>query len=187
MFEYSPSLQKAYTRLFRGAAWVAHEKLHLTPNALSILSFLVVLLGLILFATQHLEAALIVTLIGFLLDGLDGSVARMYNMQTRTGFYFEMIFDGIHELLLYPSLAIGGYIEWNIALTSVGIFLILRIWKFYKKDIFDPGFKRVSVLFGYLIAFDFVAVITLLWATFGIFVNTLLAIQKKIPQLKARS
>lgn len=184
MFEYAPRLQKTYTRIFEPAARFFHDTLHLTPNKISIAGFACVLGGTGCILFHKLEIGLAVTLIGMLLDALDGTVARLYNLHTPTGEIFETVFDGIHEVIAYPALAAAGYMSWWIALLAVPAFVILRIWKWKNQNIFDPGFKRVSIFFGYLIHFDFTGIITAIWAYFGIAVNLFQALDQRIHTKK---
>lgn len=182
MYEYAPSLQKTYTKIFQGSAKFAHETLHLTPNQISVVAFLVSLIGLAYFYFHFALVAVILTLIALLLDGLDGTMARTYNMKTRLGFIFETVFDGTHEILLYPVLALAGYVHWYLAITAVIIFLVLRIWKYKNQNIFDAGFKRVGVVFGYILGFEFVLAITLTWTIFAIFVNIFKMIDTRLAK-----
>ncbi len=172
MYEYSPALQKTYTKIFQGPARIAREKLHLTPNQISVIGFLFTLVGLGYFYFQYPFIGILLTLVGMLLDGLDGTMARLYNMKTPLGHIFETVFDGTHEILLYPVLAAAGYVHWWLAILASSVFLVIRIWKHYKENIFDAGFKRVSVLFGYFMGFEFVLAITTAWVIFAIVVNT---------------
>jgi len=108
MFEHSPKLQKIYTRLLEIPASFLHETLHLTPNMVSVLAFALSMTGIVLIAFKQIDWGILVTFISYLFDALDGTIARKYNLQTKLGLHLEMIFDGLHELLLYPALAYAG-------------------------------------------------------------------------------
>jgi phosphatidylglycerophosphate synthase len=182
MYEYAPSLQKTYTKILRGPAKIAHETLRLTPNQISVVSFVLSLIGLAYFYFHYPLMAVIITLIALLLDALDGTIARTYNMKTKLGSIFETYFDGIHEVLLFPALALAGYVHWPIAIAGAVVFLILRIWKHHNQNIFDAGFKRFGVIFGYFLGFEFVLAVTLAWTVFAIFVNIFKFLDKKLTQ-----
>lgn len=182
MYEYAPSLQKTYTKIMRGPAKFFRETLHMTPNQVSILAFVLCLIGLGYFYFRMPLTGILITLVALLLDAIDGTMARIYDIKTKLGAIFETVFDGIHEVLLYPTLALAGYVHWTLALIAVGIFVVLRIWKHKNHTIFDAGFKRIGVFFGYILGFEFVLAITIAWTSFAIFVNILKILDKKLSQ-----
>lgn len=140
------------------------------------------MIGLGYFYFQAPTTGLIITLLGLFLDGIDGTMARVYNLKTKLGHIFETVFDGIHEILLYPVLAAAGYVRWPLAIAAVVIFFILRVWKYKNVNMFDGGFKRFGVVFGYFLGFEFVLAITLAWTTFAIFVNILKIIDARLSK-----
>lgn len=182
MYEYAPSIQKTYTKILQGPAKIAHETFQLTPNQISVISFILSLIGLAYFYFQYPLTAVIITIVALLLDALDGTIARTYNLKTKLGFYFETYFDGAHEILLYPVLAAAGYVDWRLAIVSSAVFLVIKIWKHNNLYIFDPGFKRIGVIFGLLLGFEFVLAITLAWTVFAIFVNIFKVIDAKLAK-----
>jgi len=179
MFTYSPALQNTYTKLFEAPARFLGGTLKLSPNTISIFAFLLSMASLVLIMVDMIGISMLVLLISLFFDAMDGSVARIYNKKTKLGFYFELIFDGLHEVLVYPALAYAGYIDWRIAAILVPALILYRVWEWRQPKIFVAGFRRVSVLFGYLFAFEFFAVVAAAWVYFGLMTQVLREVDKR--------
>lgn len=171
MFTYSPFLQKTYTKIFSLPAKFFHEVLRMSPNAVSVLAFVVSMTGLAMIFFAPIGLAIAVMFIGLLLDAVDGSIARIYNLKTKLGAKFELYFDSTHEFLVYPALSLAGYVDWRLTALLVPAFVILRVWEAKNPNIFNPGFKRVSPIVGYILIFNYVAICTIIWVYFGILVQ----------------
>jgi CDP-diacylglycerol--glycerol-3-phosphate 3-phosphatidyltransferase len=100
-------------------------RLGVTPNGLTVASWLLVLLAAILLARGYWVAGGLVLLAGGILDGLDGELARSLNAASNLGAFLDSITDHIGDLavhlgLLWWYLARGAVLE--PILLFVGLF-----------------------------------------------------------------
>jgi phosphatidylglycerophosphate synthase len=125
----------------------AHEKLGLTPNGISTLGFVIGMVAAGLVAAGFLLSGLIVMALSQIIDGLDGGVARRYNLQSSTGRMLETVYDRLNELAIFLALAFTGYATYTmVGLAFIAILLVTILEPFSG---FDPGFKRFVIYFGY--------------------------------------
>ena len=125
-----------------------HETLCLSPNQLSTIGFVIGMVAAALVAGGALLQGLIVLAISQIVDGLDGGVARRYNLQSKMGQTFEVVYDRLNELAIFLALAwIGQATYLMVVLAFIAILLVTIIEPMSK---FDPGFKRFMVYFGYI-------------------------------------
>jgi phosphatidylglycerophosphate synthase len=126
----------------------SHEKLGLSPNQISTIGFIVGLLAAVLVTFGFIEAGLIVLAFSQIIDGVDGGVARCYNLQSPKGQMFEVVYDRLNELVVFLALAFIGQTSYlMVVLAYIAILLVTIIEPLSK---FDPGFKRFMLYFGYL-------------------------------------
>src|SRR5258706_102038 len=85
-----------------------HETLGFSPNQISTIGFAVGLIAAALVASGALLAGLIVLAVSQIIDGLDGGVARKYNLQSDRGQMLEVVFDRLNELAIFLALAFIG-------------------------------------------------------------------------------
>ena len=79
--------------------------LKLTPNMVTILSFLIGTTAALSFATYHWVAGAILLQLHHFLDGADGNLARLTNRCTPFGAKLDKICDQILRLFLFVSIA----------------------------------------------------------------------------------
>lgn len=126
----------------------AHETLGLFPNQISTAGFVIGIGAAALVGLGYLVPGLIVLAVSQIIDGLDGGVARKYNLQSEKGQTLEVIFDRLNELAIFLALAFAGFVTLKmVALAFAAILLVSLIEPISK---FDPGFKRFMIYFGYL-------------------------------------
>lgn len=126
-----------------------HEGLGLSPNQISTIGFVIGIAAAVLVGMGYLVSGLIVLAVSQIVDGLDGGVARQYNLQSKTGQLLEIIFDRLNELAIFLALAMTGYVSFTmVGLAFIAILLVTMIEPMSK---FDPGFKRFMIYFGYLV------------------------------------
>ncbi len=125
-----------------------HETLGLTPNQISTIGFLVGIAAAFTVAAGHLLAGLLLLALSQIIDGLDGGVARKYNLQSKRGQALEVIYDRTDELAIFLALAYIGEVTYFIAVLAFAAILLVTAVEPYSR--FDPGFKRFMVYFGYL-------------------------------------
>ncbi len=130
-----------------------HETLGLTPNQISTIGFIVGIAAAVAVAAGALIPGLILLALSQIIDGLDGGVARRYNMRSERGQQLEVIFDRLNELAIFLALAFIGEVTLFIAvLAFVAILLVTLIEPLSR---FDPGFKRFMIYFGYIVGLIF--------------------------------
>ena len=81
----------------------------LTPNQISFLSFIAAIGSLPLFLTGHNVWAGIVAQTSSVLDGVDGDLAHIKNMQTSFGGFFDAILDRYSDFAI-----LGGLTFWAL-------------------------------------------------------------------------
>ena len=84
----------------------ALQRLGLTPNAVTILGFLVTCVAAILVAMGHLRIGALVFLAGGALDLFDGALARLTKKTTLFGAMLDSLMDRLGEAALYLGLAV---------------------------------------------------------------------------------
>jgi archaetidylinositol phosphate synthase len=125
-----------------------HEKLGLSPNQISTIGFVVGLIAACLVVAGFLEAGLIALALSQIIDGVDGGVARRYNLQSSKGQMLEVTYDRLNELTMFLALAFTSQASYlMVVLAFVAILLVTIVEPMSK---FDPGFKRFMIYFGYL-------------------------------------
>jgi phosphatidylglycerophosphate synthase len=125
----------------------AHETLGLTPNQISTAGFVLGMAAAALVSGGFLLTGLIVLAVSQLVDGLDGGVARRYNLQTERGRMLEVVYDRLNELAILLALAFAGYA--TLTMAGLAFIAILLVTMVEPSSGFDPGFKRFVLYFGY--------------------------------------
>jgi len=99
----------------RPLAWLlvkALKSTNITPNQVSVASFLIGTAGAVCFSTGRLSwfiAAGILTQLSSIVDCADGMLARAKNLGTEYGKYLDVFLDRILEFLLFTSIGLGAY------------------------------------------------------------------------------
>ena len=79
-------------------------------------------------------------------DSLDGTLARVRNCQRpRYGFYVDHMIDSFGALFLMAGLGASNYIDWRIAMSMLGAFLLLSIETYlaaYTLGVFRLSFAK---------------------------------------------
>ncbi|MCL2150221.1 MAG: CDP-alcohol phosphatidyltransferase family protein [Dehalococcoidia bacterium] len=86
----------------RVAQWLV--RLHISANTLTVTGFLIVVGAAVLIAVQESFWAGIVMLIGSLLDGVDGAVARLTGRANRFGAMLDSVLDRLSEGVVLVAL-----------------------------------------------------------------------------------
>jgi phosphatidylglycerophosphate synthase len=100
----------------KGAIFLSYLFAHtpITPNQLTMLSFVVGLAGAVLVQESDYETRLIGVLVWFLsyiLDFCDGDVARYKNMKSEFGHWFEAVADRIKDVALFTATTLLAFRE----------------------------------------------------------------------------
>ena len=126
----------------------SYEKLHLTPNEISTIGFITGVIAATLVTTRSIGIGMCVLAISQIIDGIDGGVARRYNLQSSKGQMLEILYDRSNELMMFLALTTIG--EVSLRMSLLAFVAILLITAIEPKSKFDPGFKRFVLYFGYI-------------------------------------
>jgi len=115
-------LKKQIQEMLTTEAKIAH-KLHLTPNRISIVGFILALASAATYAISPNPAAWILGLAVFFLlasgfcDTLDGIVARTFKQATTFGAFFDSVLDRYADAAVYAGIIISGLCNpiWGLA------------------------------------------------------------------------
>ncbi|GEM_PF-4968892 len=88
----------------------------LTPNNITIISFLLLIPAALGFITGEflwvLIGAIIINL-SYIFDSVDGEIARLKNMKSLKGAMIDSVTDRIGDVIIYMSISFGLYIRFN--------------------------------------------------------------------------
>jgi CDP-diacylglycerol--glycerol-3-phosphate 3-phosphatidyltransferase len=79
--------------------------LHLTPNAITVIGFVIVAAAAALVGTGNLVAGAVVLTVGSLLDAVDGALARATGAGSTFGSFLDSTLDRAAEAVLYAGIA----------------------------------------------------------------------------------
>ena len=100
---------------------------YFSPNQISIIAFSLGLVSCFMIILNHLYTALIFWLLNRIIDGLDGTVARISNRQTDWGGYLDIMLDFIIYALIPIALALcvnNGVVIFITLSIMLGVFYI---------------------------------------------------------------
>jgi len=106
-------LKKQIQQMLTTEAKIAH-KLHLTPNRISIIGFLLAIASAVCYALTTTSAAWLLLLAVFFFlasgfcDAMDGIVARTYKQTTAFGGFFDSVLDRFADAVSYAGIIIAG-------------------------------------------------------------------------------
>lgn len=151
MYDFLPDVKEKYTHSFSFFAKILHEKLFLTPNQVSVISFCLSLISAFFIFRENLAAGFIFLFLSLFFDALDGTIARKYKMESPVGRRLEIIFDRTAELILFFSLWIAGYVSIYLAIATFLSIALMTVLFFFTKV--DFGGKRTMIFLGPLLSF----------------------------------
>jgi len=86
----------------------------MNPNHVSLIGFLLGLVSVGLVFLTYWQIGLLLMGISLLFDGIDGNIARMYELESETGEFLELIFDRSLEVLIFLALAFLFGIDYRL-------------------------------------------------------------------------
>lgn len=110
---------------------LAHEKLGLTPNVLTLCSLISGLVGVFLVLKLMVEWALLFSILAAFFDYLDGGVARKYDMVTKSGILYDKYGDKTQFFLLIASLAYIDEVSVGITLLLSFVVILLSVFEIF--------------------------------------------------------
>jgi len=135
-------------RLLNPLIVLAHERLGLSPNQVSTAGFVVGLVAAACVAFGQVTLGLAVMALSQIIDGVDGGIARRYNLRSSQGALLETIYDRLNEITMFLALAAAGEASLRMALLAFTAILLLTAVE--RTSRFDPGAKRFMLYFGWL-------------------------------------
>lgn len=109
--------------LLSAAIWIGR---YLSPNQISVIAFFSGLISCFLIFSRLIYPALIFWLLNRIIDGLDGTVARISNRQTDWGGYLDIMLD----FVIYALIPISFTLVYSSAYYSY-LFLSIMLAVFY--------------------------------------------------------
>ena len=108
----------------------------ITPNQVSVVSFVVAVFSSVCFFAGEAIAGAVVMQLASILDGCDGEVARLKQLQSKMGDYFDAVLDRYADSLMFAGLSfyalseLGGRevagLVWNpVAIFAVAVMAIV--------------------------------------------------------------
>ena len=154
MYIVVPGVKKTYDGAMRPISDLFHLKLKMLPNHVSFLGFLIGLVSVGLIFLTHWQLGLIIMGISLFLDGVDGNIARVYGLESKTGEQLEIIFDRSLEALMFVALAYNFGVDYKVVFLA--IYSILLMTSLRDKAKFDPGLKRVSLILILVMSYEII-------------------------------
>ena len=151
MFESLPVLGTALDRVLRPVLRLLHRGLGLTPNQITWAAFGASVAAAAVLTTGRLGAGLALLAFGQVLDGLDGGIAREFNLVSPAGKQLDDRLDRASEAVVFAGLILGRFVAWKLA--ALAMVAILLNWTITDRSKLDPGVKRFALYFGLWVPF----------------------------------
>lgn len=114
----------AYHILDPLTGWLAENRVH--PNFLTVCGFVVTLSSAVAFDQHMVRSAGALILLGGFFDILDGRVARLSDLGSKFGAFFDSTLDRISEIAIFLGL-LSLYNDYRLELGDVGMIYLIMI------------------------------------------------------------
>jgi CDP-diacylglycerol---glycerol-3-phosphate 3-phosphatidyltransferase len=104
--------------------WLVRHRIH--PNTLTTLGFFVTCFAGIMFDQRHVRTAGLFVLLGGLFDIFDGRVARLTNLGSKFGAFYDSTLDRISETVVFLGL-LSLYNDYRLELGDVGMIYLIML------------------------------------------------------------
>lgn len=146
MLESLPAVQSLIDRIQRPVVRLLHRRLGLSPDQVSWAALGASGLAAIAMGLGRWQLGLGWMALGQVLDGLDGAIARAFDLATPGGRRLDTRLDRASEALIFAGCAVGGLAPVRVILLALVAILLLTTIVEHSR--FDPGAKRVVLYFG---------------------------------------
>ena len=128
-----------------------------TPNQVSVASFAVALASLALFLSGHIIWAGLAAQTSSIIDGVDGDLARLKNMSTRFGGFFDAVLDRYSDVAILAGLAywssefessVSPGLAWSLGLLAISGSLILSYTRARAEASLGVTFSGLALFLG---------------------------------------
>lgn len=104
--------------------WLVRHRVH--PNVLTTIGFLVTCLAGVMFDQRYVRIAGLFVLLGGLFDIFDGRVARLTNLGSKFGAFYDSTLDRISETVVFLGL-LSLYNDYRLELGDVGMIYLIML------------------------------------------------------------
>jgi phosphatidylglycerophosphate synthase len=103
-------------------------KAGLTPNGVTTISTVLELIAVYFFATDWMQFAAIAYFLGYLMDCVDGKLARKYNMQSKFGMVYDFNSDMLVHSLLYLVALYKYGLYFSMVMVPIGLGVVANTY-----------------------------------------------------------
>jgi phosphatidylglycerophosphate synthase len=158
--------------LVRPLVRLLHLRFGLLPNHVTWIAFGWSAAAAVAIGADHLGPGLVLMAIGQLFDGLDGAMAREFNLGSEEGRRLDTMIDRASEMLIFLGFAAAGIVPLAAVLQAITAVMLLT--SICDRSGIDPGFKRFVLYFGhwvpYPMLFEIIAGVNLAGYVVGLLV-----------------
>ena len=104
--------------------WLTRRRVH--PNLLTTVGFLVTMSSALAFHQHHVRTAGLLILLGGFFDILDGRVARLTQLGSKFGAFYDSTLDRISELTVFIGI-LSLYNDYRLELGDVGMIYLIML------------------------------------------------------------
>jgi phosphatidylglycerophosphate synthase len=172
VFDFAPGVGRLSDRLLGPLIRLLHLKLGATPRRVTWAAFVVSVVAAAVIATSRVVPGLVLMAVGQVMDGIDGGIARMFDLGSEAGRRLDNMLDRASEVLIFVAFAYAGLVPLRLVLLALGAIFLLTTVAHRSK--FDPGVKRFALYFGLWVSYPLIFTIIFLVNLAGFVVGMLI-------------